>query len=232
MIQIRRSEERGHEDHGWLDTRHTFSFAEYVDPKFMGFRSLRVINEDRVQPGKGFPTHRHAEMEIISYVLEGAIAHKDSTGTGATLRPGEVQRMTAGTGIAHSEFNPSAEEPLHFLQIWILPEKHGLPPGYEQKRFKDEERRNRFRLVASRDGREGSLVIHQDVSIYATTVTANEHIRHSLEKGRSAWIQVARGEVDFNGFALNEGDGASATGETALDLRALRDSELLVFDLA
>jgi quercetin 2,3-dioxygenase len=232
MISIRRSSERGHFDHGWLDTRHTFSFADYHDPKFMGFRALRVINEDRVQPGQGFGTHPHRDMEIVSYVLAGALDHRDSMGTGSTIRPGEVQRMSAGTGVQHSEFNHSQQEPVHFLQIWILPERRGLPPGYEQKRFPAEERRGRLRLVASPDGGDGSITVHQDARLYAALLAPGEEVRQAIGDGRQAWLQVARGEVELNGQRLAAGDGAAVSGEPTLSLRGRSDAEVLLFDLA
>jgi len=232
MITLRRSGDRGHAQHGWLDSRHTFSFADYHDPAHMGFRALRVVNEDRVQPGQGFATHRHRDMEIVTYVLDGALAHKDSLGTGSVIRPGEVQRMSAGTGIAHSEFNHSASDLVHFLQIWILPEREGLPPSYEQREFPAAERTGALRLVASRDGRDGSVTVHQDVAILATLLPAGAEATHALAPGRHAWVQVARGAVDLNGMALAAGDGAAASSEPALRLRATTDAEALVFDLA
>jgi quercetin 2,3-dioxygenase len=232
MISIRRSSERGHFDHGWLDTRHTFSFADYHDPEFMGFRALRVINEDRVQPGQGFGTHPHRDMEIVSYVLAGALDHQDSMGTGSTIRPGEVQRMSAGTGVQHSEFNHSQQEPVHFLQIWILPERRGLPPGYEQRRFPAEERRGRLRLVASPDGSDGSITVHQDVRLYAALLAPGEEVTQGIGDGRHAWLQVARGEVELNGQRLAAGDGAAVSGEPTLSLRGRSDAEVLLFDLA
>jgi len=232
MITIRRAEDRGHANHGWLDTRHTFSFADYYDPDQMGFRTLRVINEDRVQPGSGFGTHSHRDMEILSYVLEGGLAHKDSIGTGSTIRPGDVQRMSAGTGVAHSEFNASKTEPVHFLQIWILPERPGIPPGYEQKTFPDAEKRGRLRLVASRDGRNGSLTIHQDAAVYAGLLDTGERAELPLGKGRHAWVQVARGELKLDGQTLKAGDGAAVSGEATLKLEGQRQGEVLVFDLA
>ena len=195
MITVRKSEERGHAEHGWLDSRFTFSFAEYYDPKHMGFRALRVINDDHIAAGEGFPTHAHQDMEIITYVLEGAVAHKDSTGTSAQVRPGEVQRMTAGTGVRHSEFNASRTEGLHLLQIWIVPEKRGLQPGYEQKAFPAAELDGKLRLVADRNGKEGAVVIHQDVSLYATRLDQGQAVTHSIPQGRHAWVHVARGEV-------------------------------------
>jgi quercetin 2,3-dioxygenase len=234
MITIRRSEERGHFDHGWLDTRHTFSFADYHDEEHMGFRALRVVNEDRVQPGEGFPTHGHRDMEILSYVLEGALAHRDSTGGQGVLRPGEVQRMSAGTGVRHSEFNASKEEPVHFLQIWILPDRAGHAPSYEQKPFPDAEKRNRLRLVASPEGEDGALRIHADARVYATVLADGESVRHALRPGRHAWVQVARGELLLGGQALRAGDGAAVSGERELVLagRGAAGAEALVFDLS
>jgi len=231
MIAIRKAEQRGRADHGWLDSRHTFSFADYHDPDFMGFRSLRVINEDRVRPGEGFGTHPHRDMEIVSYVLAGALEHKDSMGSSSVIRPGDVQRMTAGTGVLHSEYNPSRKDPVHFLQIWILPEKKGLKPGYEQKAFPEAERRNRLRLVASRDGRDGSLTIHQDAELYTTLLQKGQRVAHSLRPGRHAWVQVTRGGITFNGTAMSAGDGAAVSGETSLEFGASEDAEVLMFDL-
>ncbi len=231
MIHVLEEAKRGKTNLGWLDSRHSFSFGEFHDPRQMGFGALRVINDDRVEPGMGFGTHPHRDMEIVSYVLEGAIAHKDSLGTGSTIVPGEVQRMTAGTGVLHSEFNPSRSDRLHFLQIWILPERTGLPPGYEQKRFSPEERAGRLRLVASRDGREGSVTVHQDVSLYAGTFGAQQSAELSLAPGRRAWVQVARGALAVNGVPLTEGDGAAVEDEQLLRLVASRPSEVLVFDL-
>jgi quercetin 2,3-dioxygenase len=232
MISIRRGEDRGHADHGWLDSRHTFSFADYYDSEQMGFRALRVINEDRVQPGKGFGTHSHQDMEILSYVLEGGLAHKDSLGTGSTIRPGDVQRMSAGTGVAHSEYNASSSEPVHFLQIWLLPARKGLPPSYQQKNFPEAARRGRLRLVASPDGREESLTIHQDAAVYAGLLDKGQLATLSLGKGRGAWVQVARGEVQLNGQSLRAGDGAAVSNEPELKLQGVTPAELLVFDLA
>ena len=232
MIRIRRSEERGRANHGWLDSRFTFSFADYHDPAHMGFRSLRVLNDDRVAPASGFPTHPHRDMEIVTWVVEGALAHEDSTGGGSTIRPGDVQRMTAGTGIAHSEFNPSETDPTRLLQIWILPDRRGRSPGYEEKHFPEGERRGRLRLVASPDGREGSVTIHQDASILAGLLDDGDRVRHDLALGRHAWVQVVRGEVRLDDRDLAEGDGAALTDETAIDLEARSDSEVLVFDLA
>lgn len=226
MITIRRSEDRGHFDHGWLETRHTFSFADYHDPDFMGFRALRVINEDVVEPGSGFPTHSHRDMEIITVVLEGAIEHKDSMGTGSILRPGEVQRMTAGTGVTHSEYNPSKTEPLHLLQIWILPHRKGLTPSYQQKAFPGREGK---RLLASPDGSEGSLGIHQDARLYSVR---SSEASHELGRGRHAWLQVARGRARLNGMDLSPGDGAAVSDEPHLSIVAEGDSEVLLFDLA
>jgi redox-sensitive bicupin YhaK (pirin superfamily) len=232
MIQLRKAEERGRADHGWLDSRHTFSFADYHDPDHMGFRALRVINEDRVQPGQGFGTHPHRDMEILSYVLEGALEHKDNMGTSSVIRPGEVQRMTAGKGVLHSEYNPSRKDPVHFLQIWLVPEKKGLRPGYEQKAFAEPERRNRLRLVASRDGRDGSLTIHQDADLYTTLLEKGKQVAHAMGPDRHAWIQVTRGAVDLNGKSMNAGDGAAVSGEKSLALSAAADAEVLIFDLS
>jgi redox-sensitive bicupin YhaK (pirin superfamily) len=247
MIILRPSRERGHAEHGWLDSRHTFSFADYHDPKHMGFRALRVINEDRVAPGKGFGTHPHRDMEIVSYVLEGALEHKDSMGTGSVIRPGDVQRMTAGTGVTHSEFNASKSEPVHFLQIWILPARAGLRPGYEQKNFSAAEKTNRLCLVAAHDGREGAITIHQDAELYAALLDAGASVSHPLAKGRHAWVQVTRGAVELGGHVLSAGDGAALVDEAAVDLVAKESAakesaakesaakeaaEVLVFDLA
>jgi len=232
MITVRRSGERGHFDHGWLDTRHTFSFADYRDPAHMGFRSLRVLNEDRVRPGQGFGTHGHRDMEILSYVLEGALSHEDSMGNGSTIRPGDVQRMSAGTGVRHSEANASATEPVHFLQIWILPDREGLAPGYEQKAFGDGEKRDRLRLVASPDGALGSLSIHQDARVYATLLGDGAQVRHRLSPGRHAWVQVVRGALDVGGLRLSAGDGAAVAGEAEVLLRGAGGAEALLFDLA
>ncbi len=232
MITIRRAEERGHFNRGWLDTYHTFSFADYYDPRYMGFQQLRVINQDRVQPRAGFPTHGHRDMEIITYVLEGKLQHKDSMGNGSIIRPGDVQRMSAGTGVTHSEYNPSQTEPVHLLQIWILPESEGLEPSYEQKAFPDEERRGRLRLVASHDGREGSVTIHQDARLYAALLREGEKVVCPMEPGRHAWVQLARGAVTLDGEALREGDGAAVTGEKAVKLTGEAQAEILLFDLA
>ena len=232
MIKIRRAGERGGGNYGWLQTRYTFSFNDYYDPRFMGFRTLRVINEDMVAPGEGFPTHGHADMEIITYVVEGALAHKDSTGGEETLRPHEVQRMTAGTGIRHSEFNPSDAERTHLYQIWILPEKNGLTPGYEQTFFPPEEKKGKLRLVASRNGSDGSVKINQDVSLYCSILATGESVTHRLAENRHAWIQVVKGSLEINGESLNASDGAAVSRETALEIKALEDdTEFLLFDL-
>lgn len=232
MIQVRRAGERGHANHGWLDTNHTFSFAGYYDPRYMGFRDLRVINDDRVAPGMGFGTHGHRDMEIISYVLEGALQHRDGMGTGSVIRPGDVQRMSAGTGVRHSEFNGSETEPVHFLQIWIIPEREGIEPGYEEKHFSDEEKRNTLRLIASRDGRDGSLTIHADASVYATLLDTGHEVTHPIAEGRHVWVHVARGTAILNGEQLAAGDGAAVTEERSISLVGEQDAEVLVFDLA
>ena len=231
MITIRKAKDRGHLDHGWLDTYHTFSFDQYYDPRWMGFQSLRVINEDRVAPRHGFPTHSHRDMEIITYILEGALQHQDSMGNGSVIRPGDVQRRTAGTGVSHSEANPS-DEPVHLLQIWILPNARGLKPGYEQKVFSDDEKRGRLRLVASADGREGSVTINQDANVYATVLEPGQQVTHPIAPNRHAWIQVAKGSVILNGTQLYQGDGAAASNEPSLTINPLVLSELLLFDLA
>jgi hypothetical protein len=232
MITVRRAGERGHEDYGWLDTQHTFSFGEYHDPRHMGFRTLRVINEDRVRPESGFGTHSHRDMEIVSYVLGGELGHKDSMGTGSVIRPGDVQRMSAGTGVTHSEWNHSKTEPVHFLQIWILPERRGLEPSYEQKTLAPAETQNRLRLVASADGRDGSVTVHQDAQLHVARLDAGKEIAHALAAGRHAWVQLARGTVELNGTALAAGDGAAVSDEGALAIRASEPSEILLFDLA
>jgi redox-sensitive bicupin YhaK (pirin superfamily) len=232
MIRVRRASERGHFDHGWLDTSHTFSFARYYDPRHMGFRALRVINEDRVAPGRGFGAHPHEDMEIVTYVLSGALEHRDSLGTAGTIRPGELQRMTAGTGIVHSEFNPSDAVPVHLYQIWLEPEREGLEPSYEQRAFPEAERRNRLRLVASPDGHDGSLAIRQDARLYLATLDGGREVRHELSPGRHAWLQVLRGGVDLNGSPMTAGDGAAVGDEPALAIRAEGPSEVLLFDLA
>ena len=232
MITIRRSSERGHFDHGWLNTYHTFSFDQYYDPRYMGFRNLRVINEDFVAAGRGFPKHGHRDMEIITYILEGALKHEDSMGSGSVIRPGDVQRMTAGTGVRHSEQNASDSERVHLLQIWILPHTVGLEPGYEQKAFSEEERRGQLRLIASEDGREGTVQVHQDVSLFASLLPAGQELEHAMDQQRYAWLQVARGAVDVNGERGDQGDGFVAIGESSLRIRAEADAELLLFDLA
>ena len=232
MITVRPSDERGHFDFGWLDTRHTLSFGDYHDPAHMGFRSLRVINEDRVAPARGFGMHPHRNMEIVTYVLDGALQHKDSMGNGEVLRPGEVQRMSAGTGILHSEFNPSPTEPVHLLQIWLLPESAGIEPSYEQRDFSDQLNKHGLTLIASPDGRDGSVSIHQDAKIYAARLPADEGIEHEIDPGRHAWLQIIRGGVDVNGQALHEGDAAAISDETSLAVRAHGDAEVLLFDLA
>ena len=231
MIQIRKANERGHFNHGWLDTHHTFSFGRYFDPRHMGFRAVRVINEDRVQPGQGFGTHPHEDMEIVTYVLHGALAHRDSLGTGSTIQPGELQRMTAGTGIRHSEFNPSPAESVHLYQIWLVPERKGLEPSYEQRAFPEPERRNRLRLVASPDGQDQSLTIRQDARLYLATLEPGQDVSHELRPGRHAWLQVLRGEVTTNGRSLAAGDGAAVSDESALTIQAEAPSEVLLFDL-
>ena len=232
MISVRRAKERGHFDFGWLDTYHTFSFADYYDPRFMGFRSLRVINEDRVQPGRGFPTHGHRDMEIVTYVLRGGLEHKDSMGNGSVIYPGEVQRMSAGTGVRHSEYNHAPDDVVHLLQIWIVPAVEGTAPGYEQKFFADEEKRGRLRLIASPDGREGSVTVQQDARLYAMLLEPGEAVSHALAAGRHAWVQVARGAVGLNGQQLEPGDGAAVSDEERLTIKALRPAEVLLFDLA
>lgn len=232
MIVVRRSDERGRANFGWLDSRHTFSFGEYHDPRHMGFRALRVINQDVVSPGKGFGTHGHRDMEIVSYVLEGELEHKDSLGNGSVLVPGDVQRMSAGTGVLHSEFNPSRTEPVRFLQIWILPERDGLTPGYEQKNFAPAERQGRLRLVGDRHGTDGAITIHQDVRLYAGLLAAGTTVTHAQAPGRHAWVQIARGAVELDGEHLDAGDGAAVSKATQLVLTAASDAELLVFDLA
>ena len=233
MIQIRPAEERGHANHGWLDTYHTFSFSDYYDPTFMGFRSLRVINEDWVKPGHGFPTHPHRDMEIITYVLEGELAHKDSMGTGSVIRPGEIQKMSAGTGIRHSEYNHSKTEPVHLLQIWIVPEKEGIKPMYEQKTIPAEEKQGKLRLLASPKSGNGAVTLYQNIKLYATELKSRQSVEHALEDGRYAWVQVARGTVSVNGKELRAGDGAAVAQELKLEISGVGDhSEVLLFDLA
>jgi redox-sensitive bicupin YhaK (pirin superfamily) len=232
MIKLRLSHERGHANHGWLDTYHTFSFADYYDPAHVGFRSLRVINEDRVAPGAGFGTHPHRDMEILTYVLEGALEHRDSMGNGSVIRPGQVQRMSAGTGVTHSEYNASKTEPVHLLQIWVLPERKGIEPGYEEREFPAEERQGRWRLIAARDGREGAARWHQDADLYVTLLSPGERVTHRLRPGRHAWAQVARGAVTLNGQPLKAGDGAAISEEEAVEAQADEAAEVLLFDLA
>ena len=232
MITIRRSNERGGGDYGWLKTRHTFSFSDYYDSKWMGFRSLRVINEDWVAPKGGFPTHPHRDMEIITYVLSGKLEHKDSLGTGSVILPGDGQRMTAGRGIRHSEANPSSTETVHLLQIWILPDKPGHEPGYEQKSFSEAEKRGKFRLIASSDGAEGSVKINQDARLFVTLLVPGEEVAHAIAAKRHAWIQVAKGEVELNGQKLHQGDGAAISEEKKLTIKASEEAEVLLFDLA
>ncbi|NET55308.1 MAG: pirin family protein [Symploca sp. SIO2E6] len=233
MITVRSTEARGQASFGWLESKHTFSFGNYYDPRHMGFGNLRVINEDRVQPGKGFGTHSHKDMEIISYVLAGGLEHKDSIGNGSVIRPGDVQRMSAGTGIAHSEFNASNTELVHFLQIWILPNQTGIAPSYEQKHFPLEEKQGKLRLVASPDGRENSVTIHQDTNLYVTVLHQGDHVNHISEPNRSIWLQIARGSVEIDGLIFSTGDGVAITGENNIELAATSDNtEVLLFDLA
>jgi redox-sensitive bicupin YhaK (pirin superfamily) len=232
MLTIRRADQRGHANHGWLDTRHTFSFAEYHDPKYMGFRSLRVINEDRVAPGRGFGTHPHRDMEIISYVLDGGLAHRDSMGNGSIIRAGDVQRMSAGTGVRHSEHNASQQEGVHFLQIWIVPDRRGLEPSYEQKVFAAAERQGSLRLVVDPEGREGALTINADTRLYTTLLGVGEQVEHEVAAGRHAWIQVARGVIEVDGQTLRAGDGAAISEAGKLTLQGVEPAEVLVFDLA
>jgi len=232
MVTIRRSDERGGGDHGWLNTRHSFSFDQYYDPRHMGFRSLRVINEDWVQPGHGFPMHPHRDMEIITYLLEGVLEHKDSMGNGSIIRPGDGQRMSAGTGVRHSEANPSQTDPAHLLQIWILPERRGIEPGYEQKEFPSGEKRGKLRLIASPDGKDGSVTIHQDAKLYVSLLKPGEHVEHELSDGRYAWLQVAKGAVELNGKPLQRGDGAAISEEPKVEINGKEDAEILLFELA
>jgi hypothetical protein len=231
MITIRPGSARGAAKFDWLDSRHTFSFGQYYDLRHMGFGSLRVINEDRVRPGGGFATHAHNDMEIISYVVDGALEHRDSLGTGSIIRPGDVQRMTAGTGIRHSEFNPSGTQPVHFLQIWIVPERIGLKPGYEQRTYSDADKRNRLRLIASREGRDGSVTVHQDADVFASLLEAGARLVHPLRQGRKAWVQVVRGTVQIDGVRLSAGDGAGIENQPEIMIEADEDAEILLFDL-
>ncbi|HEV2802267.1 MAG TPA: pirin family protein [Pyrinomonadaceae bacterium] len=232
MIKVRPSGERGRTRTDWLDSRHTFSFNRYYDPRHTGFRDLLVINEDMVAPGQGFGTHSHDNMEILSYVVRGALEHQDSAGGSGRIRAGEFQRMTAGTGVSHSEFNGSRDEPVHFLQIWIQPERENLRPGYEQRAFPEGERRGRLRLVASRDGDDGSVTIHQEVKIYDALMAAGERVSHQLAEGRHAWVQVVNGAITVNGTRLTQGDGAAVSSENSLDIEASEEAEVLLFDLA
>jgi quercetin 2,3-dioxygenase len=231
MMKIRPAAERGHASHGWLDSHHTFSFADYHDPEHMGFRVLRVINEDRVAPGKGFGTHGHRDTEIVSYVLEGALEHKDSMGTGSVIKPGDVQRMSAGTGVMHSEMNGSKTAPVHFLQIWLLPAERGIAPGYEQKTFSHDDKAGKLRLVASPDGRDGSVTVHTDVSLYAGVFASAQSAEHAIAAGRHVWVQVVRGRARVNGTELGAGDGAAISDEATVRVEGVDASEVLVFDL-
>ena len=232
MIQVRKANERGHADHGWLNTHHTFSFSNYYDPEHTQFRALRVMNEDIVQPGQGFPFHGHRDMEIITYVLEGSLEHQDSMGNGSVLSAGELQRMSAGTGIRHSEFNPSDSKPVHFYQIWLLPAKNGIEPTYEQRMFPGDERRGKLQLVASPDPSDGTMTINQDAKVYLSTLDAGAEVVHPLEEGREAWVQVLRGAVTLNGVSLCTSDGAAVSAEESLSVRSDKESEILLFDLA
>jgi redox-sensitive bicupin YhaK (pirin superfamily) len=230
-ITLRPAGERFHTQAGWLDSRHTFSFGEHMDRRHMGFRALRVINDDRILGGSGFPMHGHRDMEIVSYVVEGALAHEDSMGHASTIRPGDVQRMTAGTGVMHSEFNGEKAKATRFLQIWIIPERRGLAPGYEEKQYPESERQGRLRLVASRDARDGSATIHQDASVYAALLAPGDSVDHAIAKGRGVWVQIVRGAVNVNGTAMEEGDGAALENETKVAIEATAPTELLLFDL-
>ena len=232
MVKVRRSEERGHADHGWLNTRFSFSFADYYDPQHEHFRTLRVMNDDRIAGGGGFPTHPHRDMEIVTYVLEGALAHKDSLGNGSVIRPGDVQYMSAGTGVAHSEFNASDQETVHLYQIWMFPDKHNYRPAYDKKHFSTADKRGKLRLLVSPDGREGSVKIRQDNELYATVLAPGETVKHTLKADRHAYVQVARGSVELNGKTLETGDGAAISAEKAVELTGVKDAEVLLFDLA
>jgi redox-sensitive bicupin YhaK (pirin superfamily) len=232
MINIRKSNDRGRANHGWLDTHFTFSFADYFDPEHVQFRTLRVMNDDRVAGGGGFPMHPHRDMEIVTYVLEGALEHRDSMGNGSVIKPGDVQYMSAGSGVTHSEFNPSKTEAVHLYQIWMLPEKKGMKPAYDQKNFSETEKRGKLRLVASPDGRDGSLKIRQDNELYATVLAAGDSVKHALKPERHAYVQVARGSVKLNGQQLAEGDGAAISAEKTVELTGVKDAEVLLFDLA
>ena len=232
MMELRRAQDRGHAEHGWLNSWHSFSFADYYDPRYTGFRAMRVINEDTVEPGCGFGTHGHRDMEIVSYVLEGALAHKDNTGTSSIIRPGSVQRMSAGTGVQHSEFNASSSEQVHFLQIWFLPNITGIPPGYEEKYFDDAEKRGKLRLIASPDGAEGSVKIHTDAKMFAGLVDPGERVERTVARDCFIYVHVARGSVSLNGTLLQPGDAAKLTGESHLILDQGQKAEVLVFELA
>jgi redox-sensitive bicupin YhaK (pirin superfamily) len=232
MLIVRKAQERGHADHGWLDTHHTFSFADYYDPKHMGFGPLRVLNDDTVAGGGGFPPHPHRDMEIITYVIEGALAHKDSMGNGSTIRPGEVQRMSAGPGVVHSEFNASPDQPVHFLQIWLLPERAGLPSGYEQRFFGEQEKRGTLRLVASPDGADGSVRVQQDARVYASILSSGQEVTHAIGRGKKGWLHVVRGNVELNGKRLGAGDGVGIQGDEELIVTSPDEGELLLFDMA
>jgi quercetin 2,3-dioxygenase len=231
MILVRKSNDRGHADHGWLDTRFTFSFSDYYDPQHVQFRTLRVMNDDRIAGGGGFPTHPHRDMEIVTYVLEGALAHKDSMGNGSVIKPGDVQYMSAGTGVAHSEFNASDSETAHLYQIWMFPDRQGYKPAYDQKHFTDADKRGKLRLVVSPDGRDGSVQIRQDNELYATVLARGESVEHALKPARHAYVQVARGSVTLNGEPLEAGDGAAISAEKSLQLTGVNDAEVLLFDL-
>jgi redox-sensitive bicupin YhaK (pirin superfamily) len=232
MILVRKSSDRGHADHGWLDSRFTFSFSDYYDPQHVQFRTLRVMNDDRIAGGGGFPTHPHRDMEIVTYVLEGALAHKDSMGNGSVIKPGDVQYMSAGTGVAHSEFNASDSDSAHLYQIWIFPDRQGYKPVYDQKHFTDADKRGKLRLVVSPDGRDGSVQIRQDNKLYATVLAPGESVEHTLKPDRHAYVQVARGSVTLNGQPLDAGDGAAISAEKSLQLTGVKDAEVLLFDLA
>lgn len=232
MLTVRHAADRGVARFGWLDSRHSFSFGDYHDPDHMGFGPLRVINEDRVNPRAGFPTHGHRDMEIVTYVIEGALEHKDSTGTGSVIRPGDVQRMSAGSGIRHSEYNASAADPVHLLQIWIIPDREGLTPGYEQKNFPEDARRGGLRLIGSRDGRDGSVTIHRDVDLYASVMAAGETVGHGVRPGRKLWLQVVRGSATVNGTQAEAGDGLAIEGVERIDIAARTEAEVLLFDMA
>jgi quercetin 2,3-dioxygenase len=232
MIRILKSNDRGHADHGWLDSRFTFSFADYFDPEHIQFRTLRVMNDDHIAGGGGFPTHPHRDMEIVTYVLEGGLAHKDSMGNGSVIRPGDVQYMSAGTGVAHSEFNASEKDPVHMYQIWMFPDKKNYEPRYDQKNFPESEKRGKLRLVVSPDGREGSVKIRQNNELYATVLSKDEAVNHGLKRDRHAYVQVARGSITLNGKQLESGDGAAISDEKSLQLTGVKDAEVLLFDLA